>query len=240
MSTDSQRGRHEHTADQHPYRLPYHWGMSRFHQYVVEQMVGRVAPLLRDRSVLEVGCGDGLTTALIARHARRVHAIDISERAIAFARMIVEEPNVEFDAGRAGDVLSHAGSLHGVDVVVAFEVFEHLSDVERDKFLRGSREVLAGREGWLILSTPNGARRVGRYLNPHHVREFDAGGLRSALRDAEFADVRITGVYLQPPWERLEHFANTVPFRAIFRRLARAGRTRPSRCRTLLCTARAT
>jgi 2-polyprenyl-3-methyl-5-hydroxy-6-metoxy-1,4-benzoquinol methylase len=118
---------------QHPYQLPYHWCMSRFHKYVVEQAVARVAGLIWGRRVLEAGCGDGFVSSFLARHAERVVGFDINPRAIAFARMIVEAPNVEFTEGRAGDVLRLARRLPpGPEVVAAFEVIEHLSSKELD------------------------------------------------------------------------------------------------------------
>jgi 2-polyprenyl-3-methyl-5-hydroxy-6-metoxy-1,4-benzoquinol methylase len=227
----------EHAPDQHAYALPYHWCMSPFYKYVVEQMVSRAAPVLAGRKVLEAGCGDGFTTALIARRARSVHAFDISERAIAFAELIVRDPNVTFEMGDAVDVDRIAERAGGdLDVVAAFEMIEHLSSEGRNRFLEGCRRVLAHRGGALVLSTPNGERSGRR--NPHHAHEFGLEELRSMLVQAGYADPRISGVYLQPPWERLEHFANTVPFRAGFRALARSGASVPGRSRTLLCVAR--
>jgi hypothetical protein len=156
--------------------------------------------------------------------------------------MIVRAPNVRFAVGRARDVVAMAAELDDdVDVVVSFEVIEHLSAEERAVFLEGAHSVLAPRGGSLVLSTPNGARRRGHRPNPFHEHELTADELRSELRSAGFVEVRIQGLYLQPPWpHRLEHVAATVPFRAVFRRLARAGRYRPDACRTLLCACRAT
>lgn len=220
---------------QHAYRLPYHWCMSPFHQYVVRQAVERVAEVLQGRSVLDVGCGDGFATALVARHARTVHGIDISERAVAFAHMIVEEPHVTFEVGAAGDLERLAP--RPVEVVTAFEVIEHLPAEELDVFLSAARTVLSETGGWLVLTTPNG-RRHGRERNPHHAREFRPEELGALIEGAGFAKVGIEGLYLQPPWAGLEHFANTVPFRPLFRALARGGKRRPRWCRTLLCRAR--
>jgi 2-polyprenyl-3-methyl-5-hydroxy-6-metoxy-1,4-benzoquinol methylase len=226
-----------HAPDQHSYALPYHWCAPPFYRYVVERMIERVAPVLAGRRVLEAGCGDGFTTALIAKRASSVNAFDINERALAFARLIVEDPNVTFEVGRAGDVATIAERAGDVDVVAAFEMIEHLSDDERERFLAGCREVLQRRGGALVLSTPN-AERSRHGWNPHHTREFGQQELRAILVDAGFEEPRISGVYVQPQWRRLEHFADTVPFRAVFRALARGGAGTPSRCRTLLSVAR--
>ena len=240
-----ERALHDHAVDpaehQHPYDLPYHWTMGRFYRYVVEVAAQRVAPIVRDRSVLEMGCGDGYMTAQIARYARSVRGFDLNERAIAFAEMIVRKPNVTFAVARAQDLAEVVARVEEPpEVVASFEVVEHLADGERDAFLDAARAILVDRGGNLILTTPNGSRRPGHRLNPHHSHEFSPTELRELLVSRGFVDVQIQGLYLQPPWpHRLEHVADTVPFRALFRRLARGGVSRPDACRTLICTCRA-
>lgn len=227
------------SAHQHEYDLPYHWTGGEFYREVARVAAERVAPVVRGRRVLEMGCGDGFLTAQLAPLADQIFAFDMNERAIAFAELIVRDPNVSFGTGRAEDLASMAKHLDGeVDVVASFEVIEHLSPGERAAFLAAAVAVLAPRHGALILTTPNGSKRPGHTINPHHAHEFAPEELRSVLRDAGFSQVRIEGLYLQPPWDRLEHFSTTVPFRGVFRRLARAGRTRPEWCRTLIGVAR--
>lgn len=230
---------HDRAPEQHAYRLPYHWCMTPFHRYVVEQAVTRVAAFIEDRTVLEMGCGDGFVTELLARHARRVHAFDINRRAITFARLIVENPNVTFEVASAADIDTMAQTAGGtVDVVAAFEVIEHLTAEELDDFLTHAHGLLALSRGRLVVTTPNGARGVSD-RNPHHAHEFTPVELAERVGRAGFGDVRLFGLYLQPPWVRLEHIANTIPFRPVFRALARAGSSKPSLCRTLICVATA-
>ena len=243
--TDDDHGfdHHDEPADhQHPYDLPYHWAMGRFYQYVVQVAAERVAPVLRGRTVLEMGCGDGYMTAQIARHARSVFGFDLNQRAIAFAEMIVRDPNVSFVVGRAEDVTEiAAGMQEPPDVVASFEVVEHLSAEERNAFLDAARGILLPRNGRLVLTTPNGSRRPRRRMNPHHEHEFTPLELNEVLTAAGFENVRIEGLYLQPPWPHLiEHYADIVPFRALFHRLARGGADRPGACRTLICVCSAT
>jgi cyclopropane fatty-acyl-phospholipid synthase-like methyltransferase len=223
---------------QHGYELPYHWCMSPFHKYIVECAVQRVVSLVRGRSVLEAGCGDGFVTSLLAREARSVLGFDLNERALAFARLLVPRPNVEFAQGRASEVLRFADRIQEEpEVIAAFELVEHLASQELDDFLAGSRDVLGKTRGSLVITTPNRHRQRRARHNPHHAKEFTPQQLTHELHRAGFHKVHISGLYLQPLWQRLEHFANTVPFRAAFRALVRGGSSRPDLCRTLVAVA---
>lgn len=224
-------------AQQHPYDLPYHWCMSTFHKYVVEEGVRRIAPIIRGRFVLDVGCGDGFVSALMSSHARWVHGVDLNERAIRFAEMIVTADNVSFAVDVAGSVQSAARKVETVEVITAFEVIEHLASRERTNFLEGAREVLSNSEGWLVLTTPNGRR--ARRNNVFHEEELTAAQLVDLLDSHGFAEISVEGLYLRPPLDQLEHLANFAPFRGAFRALGRAGGNNPDWSRTLVCTARA-
>lgn len=233
----------EKPVGQHTYSTPYNWQMTPFYRFLVEESVERIRPVIQGRRVLEVGCGDGVVTDLMSQHAAYVHGFDVNPRAVAFARMIVERPNVSFEVREAREVSIVGEALGNVDVVAAVEVFEHLTEVERDQFLEGARSALAKRQGKLVLVTPNAGRPAKRFStysrNPYHAHEYTPKELHTVLSAAGFSDITVTGLYLQPPWERLEHFANVIPLRAVFRALGRAGEKRPGWCRTLICVAHA-
>jgi len=220
---------------QHPYDIPYHWCGSAFHRYVSEAVVSRAASVFRGATVLDVGCGDGFKTATVCRQADRVHGIDPNPKAIGFAQLIVDEPHVSFSAGRADEIEKAVPRELTINVISAFEVIEHLPQGELDAFLRKAKEILERTDGSLVISTPNGCRSRG--TNPFHTQEFSPRALAARLGGAGFQVVSLEGVYLQPPWPRLEHFANTVPFRMAFRWLGRRGAACPRFCRTLLCVA---
>jgi ubiquinone/menaquinone biosynthesis C-methylase UbiE len=126
---------------------------------------------VRGREVLDAGCGEGhgLLT-LAAAGASRLIGVDLSEEAVHRAR------------SRTADVAEvlcadvHALPLpdDSVDVVVCFEVIEHLDG--HSEALSELRRVLRP-EGVLLISSPN--RRVYPPGNPHHVHEF----LPSELED---------------------------------------------------------
>ena len=129
--------------------------------------------------VLDAGCGSGYGTAHLASldPTLQVVGIDHNEEALAYARAHYAGPNLRF---ARGDCMALEFPDGEFDLVVAFEVLEHLS--EPTKFLEQVRRVLRP-SGHLLVSTPN--RRYYSeergYVNPFHTREYDASEFDALL-----------------------------------------------------------
>ena len=82
---------------------------------------------LRCSSILEIGCGTGKNTALLARLGRQVSAIDFSVGMIEKAREKISLDNVRF--GVADITQPWPGKDQSVDLVVCNLVLEHISDL---------------------------------------------------------------------------------------------------------------
>lgn len=138
------------------------------------------ADLGSDREVLDAGCGVGYGAEIIARGgASRVVGVDLAPEAIATASATTEAA-VEFQVADVRDLPFGPGSF---DLVVCFEVLEHLEDPERAVAeLKG----VLREDGVLVVSSPN--RGVYPPGNPYHLHEFTAEELRDALT-AKFANV---------------------------------------------------
>src|SRR5436305_10245703 len=107
------------------------------------------ARLARGKRVLDAGCGAGYGSAELAKTAASVAGIDIASEAVELARDSYRLPNLAFEQASC-DALPYPDSTF--DLVVAFEVIEHLENWRG--LLREARRVLAA-NGQFIVSTPN-------------------------------------------------------------------------------------
>jgi SAM-dependent methyltransferase len=155
-----------------------------------EVVYQRLAPRCVGREVLEAGCGEGYGAELISRVAARVIALDYDETAVSHVR--TRYPQVEVMHGNLAQLPLADGS---VDVVVNFQVIEHLWD--QSQFVRECARVLRP-SGVVMVSTPNRITfSPGRDtpINPFHTRELNADELTGVLVDAGFVSVSMSGVF---------------------------------------------
>ena len=133
------------------------------------------------RRVLDAGCGAGYGSSELAVTAKWAVGLDVSEEAVGYARQHYQRPNLRFLRG-ACPALPFTEACF--DLVVAFEVIEHLSDWKG--FLAEARRVLC-KGGLFVVSTPNKLYyEESRKLhgpNPFHVHEFAFEEFRDELRN---------------------------------------------------------
>ena len=159
------------------------------------------ARLARGKRVLDAGSGAGYGSAELARTAQSVVGVDRAPEAVDFARAHYQLPNLFFEQASCA-ALPHPDGVF--DLVVAFEVIEHLEDWR--EFLLEARRVLAP-TGQFIVSTPNKlyyteSRGVAG-ANPFHVHEFGFDELRGELTRvfphvSMFLENHVEGVAFQP------------------------------------------
>ena len=159
------------------------------------------ARLSRMKRVLDAGCGAGYGAAELARSALSVTGLDVSGEAIAYAREHYPLPNLRFLRASCEAFPFPADSF---DLVVAFEVIEHLRDARA--FVEEARRVLTP-GGQCVISTPNqayyGASRGPTGPNPYHTREYSFEEFREELRRvfphvSLFLQNRVEGFVFQP------------------------------------------
>ena len=158
-----------------------------------EVVYQRLADRCTGRDVLEAGFGEGYGADLLAGVARRVIGVDYDDSAVAHVR--ARYPRVEVLQGNLASLPLPDAS---VDVVVNFQVIEHLWD--QSQFVAECRRVLRP-GGLLLMSTPNRITFTpgsDTPVNPFHTRELNAAELTELLTDGGFEVEGVYGVFHGP------------------------------------------
>lgn len=174
--------------------------MARFERDL-DELLARAAP----RSLLDVGCGEGIVSARLARHpgVERVVGVDLPDPKLEAEWAARQElPGLEFRAMAVEHLEFERGEF---DLVAAIEVLEHVGDPER-----ALEQMARVASGWLLVSVPreplwralNLAR--GAYVRelgntPGHLNHWSRKSFVALLsRHGQIAEIRSP-----PPWTML-------------------------------------
>jgi SAM-dependent methyltransferase len=135
------------------------------------------AELCAGLRVVDVACGTGYGSRILAETAAKVTGIDLHEPSIEDARaQAADDPKLRFECGDAVELLGRELGRE-FDAIVLFEALEHLDQI--DAAIEAlHRHAAAGL--MVIVSLPNSITFGER--NPHHVNEFDVERARDAFR----------------------------------------------------------
>jgi SAM-dependent methyltransferase len=142
-----------------------------FHRYVL------AGELASGKHVLDAACGEGYGSAYLARSAKSVIGVDLSQQAINHARERYQAGNLEFQHANVCNLPFADGQF---ECIVSFETLEHLED--QSGLLKEFRRVLAP-DGFALISSPNKAIYTDRHHaeNEFHVRELYRDELEALL-----------------------------------------------------------
>jgi len=151
----------------------YHWeqisnSLRKRNIFVVaryELILDLIGKEIKGKRVLDVGCGDGVLSYLLAKKGANVIGIDSSEEAIRFAKERCRDlSNLNFQVASAYEL---PFSKDNFDYVISSEVIEHLKYPE--KMLAEIKRIWNGR-GKIIITTP--IRFTETPLDKMHYKEF--------------------------------------------------------------------
>ena len=136
--------------------------LEHLHRYLFAQQV------CGEKVVLDIACGEGYGSAILAQSARTVLGVDIADEAVAHASKRYSARNLRFKVGSCAAIPLGDAT---VDVVVSFETIEHHD--EHEEMMAEIRRVLRP-GGVLVISSPERyeySDRPGTH-NEFHVHEL--------------------------------------------------------------------
>ena len=145
-------------------------------------------------SIVDIACGIGYGSNILAKAGHEVVGMDIDADAIAYARKHYAHPRARF-AQQDG---AQPGELGKFDVAVSLETIEHIEDPRPLlKALRASAQRL-------IASVPNEAEYPYGAGVAYHFRHYTAGQFEALLNECGWG---VTGWYGQEgPESEVEHY----------------------------------
>ena len=182
---------------------PYHAWYEHWHRY------HWIAPLINNKIVADLACGEGYGSALLGHQAKQVWAFDIDQKTIEQARDKYQHlDNVKF---KAADVLKTPMKNSSMDAVISFETLEHLSS--HSELLNEFKRVLK-ENGLVVISTPD--KEVYSATGDHnefHVKELTAKEFQQLICEhfdhALFFGQQFQTTSLISPQQEIEKTINT-------------------------------
>lgn len=147
------------------------------------------AHLAQGRDVLDIACGEGYGSAMLAHGARSVVGVDIDAATMQHARQAYHNVRgLKFKQGNAADIPLEDASF---DLVVSFETIEHHD--KHAEMIAEIRRVLRP-DGILVISSPNRTvySELAGHHNEFHVKELDFREFDETLK-REFKQVDYFG-----------------------------------------------
>ena len=133
------------------------------------------------KDVIEFGCGYGAGSFFLRGKYRNYLGLDNDCEAIKYAQTHIEDkfPNTRFKTLKDFENEQHFPEK--ADVVICYEVFEHVNDVH---WLLSFLKTLLRDDGVILLSTPNGLSSRGNktlFRSQFHVKEYTPSNFYTIL-----------------------------------------------------------
>lgn len=155
---------------------------------------GFARQFVKGKKVLDLACGEGYGSAILAQGAGDVIGVDIDEAAIKHASRRYVKDNLRFVRSSITQLVIKGEKIF--DVIVCFEALEHIK--EHDKAMAEVKRLLKD-DGLFIVSMPNRYlySDQSNYENPWHKKELYFDEFKTLLGQS-FKDVLIYGQKVFP------------------------------------------
>lgn len=148
---------------------------------------------IKDKHVLDTACGFGWGSYLIADYPKHLISIDIDEKSLNFAKTNWKFNQIDF---RKMSVLELSKLETKIDVVLSYEVIEHLKYTDGEIYIEEVSKILNSK-GVFILSSyfPDYEEdaRIAEEKNEYHPHIYTKKEMELLLLNNNFCDVKYYG-----------------------------------------------
>lgn len=158
---------------------PFYSGQLKGHWSLLRTMARYkcVANLVKNKKVLDVGCGEGLGTWMIGKYTHSIHGLDTDDEAIKFAINNYSKKNITF---QNADFIN--SKYNGYDAAISIDVIEHIPQKDEDKFMKKIVDSTHS-TGFCIIGTPN--ENMKEYESPEakagHINMYEHNRLENLI-----------------------------------------------------------
>ncbi len=182
-STDINKGHYNHIyANDINYKYKTN---TRYQRYLVECIENYIEDPNNIKSLLDIGCGQGLNTVLFAKDFPKadIVGIDLSDVGIEYAhnRWGGVYDSVRFECG---NVMDKDYSKEKYDIVTAFELLEHIEDWKPI-----AKTMCKVAQKYIIVSAPIGKMRAYETYHGHY-RNYQIGELEEFFEGHGFRTLK--------------------------------------------------
>ena len=151
---------------------PFYSGQLKGHWSLLRTMARYkfVGNLIKDKDVLDVGCGEGLGTWMLRKYCKTIKGVDVDKDAIDWAKKHYKE--VDFTCNN----IFNAKHDFLFDSIICIDFIEHIPVKDQNKLMKYIQYNLTN-DGFCIIGTPN--KTMKKYESP----EAKAGHINMYTHD---------------------------------------------------------
>ncbi len=148
------------------------------------------------QKILDLGCGDGYLSYLMAKEKHQVTAFDLSQNRLEKFKDLAQEYGIE---QKIGDVKNTGLPDDTYDFIICSEVLEHIAEYE--KVLQEAFRILKP-DGQFIVSVPHDEPRkiitcphcLKQFYRNGHINRFTRQNLQESLKEHHFDVLKINAI----------------------------------------------
>tara|TARA_Y100000034_G_C6895513_1_gene412768 strand:+ start:1260 stop:1970 length:711 start_codon:yes stop_codon:yes gene_type:complete len=177
------------------YTFPYHHILKRnehsgISYFSVINIIKKILKEIESKNLLDFGCGDGRLVRELRNTGVNITGIDISGRAISFARVF--SPTSKFISK---DISKYKPNSK-FDTITSIEVLEHITPLELKNTINSIHRLLK-KDGHLVITVPSDNISTSK----KHYQHFNVSSMKKEL-EGKFKIIKALGHYkLSKPYE---------------------------------------